>query len=96
LELTSDERVGAVVRDLGRLLIEARELDGFHDCYVMRTGPYELTMITIYDSEAASHTASDQLRPKLAAAIGPEVARPPERVTGEIVAGGESDPRRPR
>jgi hypothetical protein len=87
LELKNEESVGAAVDALERLLVAARRVAGFRDCYVARTGPSELTMITIYDSEAASETASGQLRRTLSASVGPHVAHPPERAAGEVVAG---------
>jgi hypothetical protein len=96
LELKSEESIGAAVDALDRLLAAAREVVGFRNCFVVRTGLRELTMVTIYDSEAASDRASGQLRPILSASVGPHVARPPERAAGEVVAGPLSYRRGPR
>jgi hypothetical protein len=90
LELKNEASVGAAVDALGSLLTEAREVAGFRDCYVVQTEPRELTMVTIYDSKAASDKASEQLRPTLSTSVGPHVAHPPERVAGEVVAGPTS------
>jgi hypothetical protein len=87
LELKDEDSIGAAVDALEGLLADARGVAGFRDCYVVRTGPRELTTVTIYDSEAASERASQQLRPTLGTSVGPHVARPPERAAGEVVAG---------
>jgi hypothetical protein len=90
LTLKGEASVGPAAAALQQLLSRVRFLEGLCDCYVVRTGPRELTMITIYESEAASTAASDQLRPTLAASVGAHVSGPPERRAGEVVA------RRPR
>jgi hypothetical protein len=79
--------LGTAVDAPDGLLADARGVAGFCDCCVVRTGPRELTMVTIYDSQAASDRASEQSRPILGTSVGPDVARPPERAAGEIVAG---------
>jgi hypothetical protein len=71
LETKSEEAAQAAAGALERLLADARADGGVPGCYVVRTGGSELTMITIYESEAASNTASEQLRPKLSASVGP-------------------------
>ena len=63
LELKSEESIGAAVDALDGLLADARGVAGFRDCYVVRRGPRELTMVTIYDSKATSYRAGEQLRP---------------------------------
>jgi hypothetical protein len=52
LELKHEDSIGAAVDALDGLLADARGVAGSRDCYVVRTGPRELTMVTIYDSEA--------------------------------------------
>jgi hypothetical protein len=52
LELKDEDSIGAAVDALDGLLADARGVAGSRDCYVVRTGPRELTMVTIYDSEA--------------------------------------------
>jgi hypothetical protein len=86
LPLKSEASLGPAATALQHLLSETGELDPLCDCYVIQTGPSELTMITIYESEAASTAASDQWRPTLAASVGAHVSRPPERRAGKVLA----------
>jgi hypothetical protein len=87
LELKSEQDLRAAVQGLEKVLSQARELAGFRDCYVLRTGSCHLTMVTIYDSEAGSRTATERFRPILADTVGPHVARPPERSAGDVAVG---------
>jgi hypothetical protein len=87
LELKSEQHLRSAVQGLENVLSHARELAGFRDCYVLRTGSCQLTMVTIYDSEAGSRTATERLRPMLAETVGPHVARPPERSAGDVAVG---------
>jgi hypothetical protein len=46
LELKSEQDLRAAVQGLEKVLSHARELAGFRDCYVLRTGSCQLTMVT--------------------------------------------------
>jgi hypothetical protein len=87
LEMKSEQDLEAAVRGLEKMLSETHDVEGLRDCYVFRTGANRLTMVTVYDTEAASRRAAEQYRPKLAKTVGPHVARPPERLAGEVAVG---------
>jgi hypothetical protein len=87
LELKSEQDLQDALEGLEAVLAHVRGLTGFRDCYVLRTSALQLTMVTIYESEAASRTATERLRPMLAETVGPHVAGPPERSAGDVAVG---------
>jgi quinol monooxygenase YgiN len=76
----------AALDQLARLVRTAATLPGVITVGIVDTGADELTIFTVYASEAAAESASSDFRPALSAAIGPLVSAPPDRRAGRVVA----------
>jgi len=59
------------------LLRDAARRKGFTSGHLVRAAEAELLLITFYASQTAAEELSDELRPRLAGAIGPLVVGPP-------------------
>jgi hypothetical protein len=86
LQIKAEEQAVEAVEGLNELLAEVGGLAGRLQSRVVRSGPRELVMVTVYESEAAAAAAGDQMRPKLAQRIGPMVTGAPDRWSGPVVA----------
>jgi heme-degrading monooxygenase HmoA len=70
LQIKAEEQAVEAVEGLNALLDEVGGLAGLLQSRVVRSGPRELVMVTVYESAAAAAAAADQMRPKLAQTIG--------------------------
>ena len=63
----------------------ARESPGFRGVYCARPSPDEVLMVWLWDSEADWNAALAKFGPALQEYVIPNLAQPPERVSGEVV-----------
>ena len=59
---------------------------GFRAYTCVRTGEWEVVVLTVFDSEAELLAAVKRLRPAVQARVGPLVADPPDRRAGTVLA----------
>jgi hypothetical protein len=86
LQIKAEEQAVEAVEGLSVLLDEAGGLPGLLQGRVVRSGPRELVMVTVYESEAAAGAAGARMRPRLGETIGPIVTGAPDRWDGPVVA----------
>jgi hypothetical protein len=86
LQFPTAQARATALEPLAGLVGSAAGVAGVVSACVVETGPDELTMVTVYADEDAAAAASAELRPALAAAIGPLVSGPPARRSGRVAA----------
>ena len=85
LVFRSPEALRQATRNIAALLPEIRQLPGFCSLSMIQTETLSATLVTIYESQVAMEEGSEQLRPRVAQALGPHVAGAPHRAGGTVL-----------